>query len=132
MKKTVVLLIVLTTITSLLSGCEESVAQNAISLDRQEKYNEIAIGIGGPHYCPNFNLIQAKSNTAIAHIIPQYSLPLTQEMVIQAIDKTQEEVDLALVDWKGLGNAEQRQQALDILDKLHIRYKRTNEVRKEI
>ena len=43
MKKTVVLLIVLTTITSLLSGCEESVAQNAISLDRQEKYNEIAI-----------------------------------------------------------------------------------------
>tara|TARA_Y100000310_G_scaffold151207_1_gene150740 strand:- start:505 stop:1305 length:801 start_codon:yes stop_codon:yes gene_type:complete len=99
---------------------------------KENKYNEIAIGIGGPHYCPNFNIIQEKSNFAISHIIPQYSLPLTEEIVKEAIDKTEEEIDFAIIDWKGLGNSEQRQQALDILDKLHINYKRTGEIKKDI
>ena len=51
-------------------------------------------------------------------------------MIKEAINKTEEEVDFALLDWKGLGNAEQRQQVLDILDKLYIRYKRTSEINK--
>jgi D-aminoacyl-tRNA deacylase len=97
---------------------------------KENKYNEVAIGIGGPHYCPNFNKIQLKSNVAISHVIPQYSLPLTEEMVNQALKKTDEEVDFALLDWKGLGNAEQRQQVLEILDKLYVRYKRTSEIDK--
>ncbi len=95
---------------------------------KQNPYNEVAIGIGGPHYCPNFNKIQLKSNVAVSHIIPQYSLPLNEEMVKEAIEKTDEEVDFALLDWKGLGNAEQRQQVLDVLDKLYVRYKRTSEI----
>jgi len=97
---------------------------------KENPYNEIAIGIGGPHYCPNFNKIQLKSNIALSHIIPQYSFPLTEEMITEAINKTQEEVDFALLDWKGLGRAEERQRIIDILDKLHIRYKRTNDVSK--
>ena len=90
----------------------------------------MAIGIGGPHYCPNFNKIQLNSNLALSHIIPQYILPLTEEMVKEALDKTQEEVDFAVLDWKGLGNSEMRQQAIEVLDKLYVRYKRTSEVNK--
>ena len=97
---------------------------------KENPYNEIAIGIGGPHYCPNFNKIQLKSNIALSHIIPQYVLPLKEEMIKEVIQKTDEEVDFALLDWKGLGNAEQRQQVLDILDKLYVEYKRTNEISK--
>jgi D-aminoacyl-tRNA deacylase len=97
---------------------------------KENPYNEIAIGIGGPHYCPNFNKIQEKSNFAISHIIAQYALPLTEEMVKEAIAKTQEEIDFAIIDWKGLGNAEQRQQAIQILDKLYINYKRTSDIGK--
>ncbi len=93
-------------------------------------YNENAIGIGGPHYCPNFNKIQLKSNIAISHIIPQYNLPLTEETIQEAIDKTEEEIDLAVVDWKGLGNSESRKQVTDILDKMYIRYKKTSEIKK--
>ncbi|MEK6820118.1 MAG: D-aminoacyl-tRNA deacylase, partial [Nanoarchaeota archaeon] len=37
-----------------------------------------AIGIGGPHYCPNFNKIQLNSDIAISHIIPQYAFPITE------------------------------------------------------
>jgi len=98
--------------------------------DKENPYNEIAIGIGGPHYCPNFNKIQLSSNVAVSHIIPQYALPLKEEMVKEALDKTDEEIDFALLDWKGLGNSEQRQQALEILDKFYVNYKRTSDIEK--
>ena len=97
---------------------------------KENPYNEVAIGIGGPHYCPNFNKLQLNSNVALSHIIPQYAFPLTEEMIKQAIDKTEEEVDFVLLDYKGLGNAEQRKQVLEILDKLYIQYKKTSEVEK--
>ncbi|MFH1801387.1 MAG: D-aminoacyl-tRNA deacylase [archaeon] len=97
---------------------------------KKNLYNEVAIGIGGPHYCPSFNKIQLKSNIAIAHIIPQYALPLKEEMIKEAIEKTQEEVDFILVDWKGLGNSESRSQAIQILDKFYLPVKRTSEIPK--
>ncbi|GAI66230.1 unnamed protein product, partial [marine sediment metagenome] len=97
---------------------------------KENTYNEIAIGIGGPHYCPNFNKIQLSSNVAVSHVIPQYAFPLTEEMIKEAIDKTEEEVDFAVIDWKGMGQADQRDQALAILDKLYLSYKRTSEIRK--
>lgn len=97
---------------------------------KENPYNEIAVGIGGPHYCPNFNKIQLNSNIALSHIIPQYSLPLTKEIIQEAINKTQEEVDFILLDWKGLGKSEQKQQIIKILDKLYIQYKRTSEINK--
>lgn len=96
----------------------------------EDPYNEIAIAIGGLHYCPNFNKLQLDSNVAISHTIPSYALPLTEQMMQEALDKTHEEVDFAVIDWKGMGTSEQRQQSLDILDKLYIDYKKTSEVRK--
>jgi len=93
-------------------------------------YREVALGIGGPHYCPNFNKIQLDSNVAISHVIPQYALPLSEEMIKEAIKKTEEEVDFVLLDWKGLGNSEQRNQVLKILDKLYIYYKKTSDINK--
>jgi len=97
---------------------------------KENPCNEIAIGIGGPHYCPNFNKIQLNSNVAISHIIPQYALPLTQEMIQEAIAGTEEDVDMILLDWKGLGNAEQRKQVMEIVDKFYIQKKRTSEISK--
>ncbi len=98
---------------------------------KENPYHEIAIAIGGPHYCPNFNKIQEKSNIAISHVISQHAAPITEEMIKEAVQKTKEEVDFAILDWKGLGRAEQRDEVIKILDKLYIRYKRTSEVNKE-
>lgn len=97
---------------------------------KENPYNEIAIGIGGPHYCPNFNKIQMNSNIAIGHIIPQYVFPITEEMVREAISGTEEDIDMFLLDWKGLGNSEQRQQILDVLNKFYIQKKKTSEISK--
>src|SRR3989344_1790683 len=93
-------------------------------------YNEIAIAIGGPHYCPNFNKIQLKSNVAISHVISQYSFPLTEEMIKEAIEKTEEEIDFVLLDWKGLGTSEQRQKIIEVLDRMYVNYKKTSDVSK--
>jgi D-aminoacyl-tRNA deacylase len=97
---------------------------------KENPYNEIAIAIGGPHYCPNFNKLQLDSNFAISHVIPSYCLPLTEEMIKEAIEKTAEEVDLAILDWKGIGNAEERKRIINILDKFYLRYERTSEIKK--
>jgi D-aminoacyl-tRNA deacylase len=101
-----------------------------ISNFKENKYHEIAIGIGGPHYCPSFNKIQLHSNVAISHVIPQYVFPLTEEMIKEAIAKTEEEVDFFLLDWKGIGTSEQRQEMIKLFDKLYINYKKTSDVEK--
>jgi D-aminoacyl-tRNA deacylase len=96
----------------------------------KNSYHEIAIGIGGPHYCPNFNKIQLNSNIAISHIIPQYSLPLTEEMIKEAIEKTQEEIDFVILDWKGIGGSEERQKIIKILEDNYIQWKKTGDIPK--
>ena len=102
-----------------------------ISEFKDNPYREIAVGIGGGHYCPGFNKIQAKSNMAISHVIPQYAFPLTEEMIKEAIEKTEEELDWVLLDWKGLGTAEQRDKIIEMLNKLYVNYKKTSDVIKE-
>ncbi|MDO8467338.1 MAG: D-aminoacyl-tRNA deacylase [Nanoarchaeota archaeon] len=93
-------------------------------------YGEVAIAIGGPHYCPSFNNIQLKSNVAISHVIAEYNFPITEEKIKEAIAKTTEDYEFVLLDWKGLGNAEERQKVVDILKKNYIRYKKTSEIGK--
>ena len=97
---------------------------------QENPYNEIAVGIGGPHYCPNFNKIQLNSNAAISHIIPHYVFPFTKEMIKEAIHKTMEEVDFVLLDWKGIGPAEERGRIIKILDDNYIQWKKTGDVEK--
>jgi D-aminoacyl-tRNA deacylase len=98
-----------------------------------DKNIKTAVGIGGPHYCPNFNKIQnsKESNLAISHIIPEYALPLTESMIIEAIEKTKEHTDLIILDHKGCGNAESRNKLTDLLTKLGLKYQRTSDITKE-
>jgi D-aminoacyl-tRNA deacylase len=104
------------TISDIVNGFEEN------------PYREVAVGIGGPHYCPNFNKLQLSSNVAFSHIIPKYVLPFTEEMILEAIKKTEEEVDFVILDWKGIGDEEQRNSLIKILEKNYISYKRVNEI----
>lgn len=104
--------------------------RDAIQNFKPNQFREIAVGIGGPHYCPNFNPIQLKSNVALSHIIPSYILPITEQTIFEAIEKTQEEVDFFLLDWKSIGPKESRDLITNILDKNHINYKKIKEIKK--
>jgi len=94
------------------------------------KYREIAVGIGGPHYCPNFNKLQLESNVAISHILPQYTIPLTEEIIKEAIEKTEEEIDFVILDWKGIKDAEERKNIIKILEKNYIPYKKISSIKR--
>jgi D-aminoacyl-tRNA deacylase len=88
------------------------------------------IGIGGPHYAPNFNKIQLNTNYAIGHIIPEYALPLTEPMLKEAEVKTIEQIKEVLIDWKGSGNSESRQNIISLIEKHGLSHKRTEKVEK--
>jgi len=102
----------------------------AIETFEEDPHREIAVAVGGPHYCPNFNKVQLNSNVAISHVISQNAFPLTEEMVREALNKTEGEVDLIVLDWKGLGKKEHKDEALAVLDKFFIPKKKTGEVGK--
>jgi hypothetical protein len=51
-------------------------------------------------------------------------------MIQEAIAGTEEDIDFILLDWKGMGNAEQREQALAVLNKSYIQKKKTSEIPK--
>ena len=104
--------------------------QEAIETFNENPYNVVAVGIGGPHYCPNFNKIQLNSNVAISHVIPGYVMPITEEMIKEAVDKTSEDIDFVVLDWKGLGKAENRQEVIDILEKNYISWKKSGDIGK--
>ncbi len=104
--------------------------KQAIEEFEVDECREIAIGIGGPHYCPNFNKIQLNSNIAISYIIPKYALPLTTKMLEQIRENTTEEVDFVLLDWKSLGSSEEKREVLKKLDEFYIEYKKTKEIKK--
>lgn len=104
--------------------------EETIEQFKPNKYNEIAIGIGGPHYCPSFTKLQRDSNVAISHIIAQYNLPINEETLLEAINKTEEEIDFAILDWKGLGKSEERKKVIDLLEKNYIGWKKVSEIKR--
>lgn len=91
-------------------------------------YREISVGIGGPHYCPGFNKLQQNSNVAFSHIIPSYAMPITTEMILETINKTIEDIDFVVLDWKGLGTAEMRDELVQTLEKNYIPWKKTSDI----
>ena len=97
------------------------------ALKKEVSDQKIAIGIGGPHYCANFNKLLLRSNYAVSHICPKYHLSnLTEELVKEAIENTNEKVDRVMLDWKGLGTEKQR--IIKILKNLGLEILRLDKV----
>lgn len=102
------------------------VIMNILKEDNKENV-KVAVGLGGTHYCDNFNKVLLRTDIAISHICPKYALQdLDKEMLKQAIEKTKEKVDFVVLDWKGLGQEKQR--VTDLLDRLKIKYKKSKEI----
>jgi len=91
---------------------------------------EPVIGIGGPHYCPNFNKIQLNSKFAVGHVIPEYIFPPTKEIIQEAITKTQEKTNSVIIDWKGTGKSEPRQELINLLESLNLKVLRSDQIEK--
>ena len=96
-------------------------------LSNEGNSHKIAVGIGGPHYCSNFNKILLRTDIAVSHICPKYHLQdLNENLIKQSMEKTAEKVNFILLDWKGLGKEKQR--ILDILKNLSVEIKKTEQI----
>lgn len=94
----------------------------------KKKNYKIAFAVGGPHYCPNFTEIQLRDKYAISHIVPSYSLPLSEELIQKIIDSTTEKLTTLLLDWKGLKGKE-RNDLLKILREFKVEVIKTKDAK---
>ena len=119
-------------------GCDEASFQDAqaaaviahtiLQLTEATPY-PTTLGIGGLHHTPNFKEIQLSGDYAVGHVCPKYALEtLTVDVLRQAVEKSMPQVELVLVDWKGLGPHKNKVVAL--LSELALPWKKTKEVKK--
>ena len=87
-----------------------------------------AVGIGAGHYCPSFTKLKKDSPYAISHVLPNYHMPFTEGMILELLNNSLETNSRILIDWKGVGNAEERDHLIKILEKLNLPYIKTSEV----
>lgn len=81
----------------------EAVAHATMAAIKKHANYPTAIGIGGPHYNEKFTRIALTTPTAFGHIIPKYAVAkVDAAMLKQCVEKTVENVELALLDWKGI------------------------------
>ena len=85
----------------------EVVAHAAIAAISKRISYPTALGIGGPHYNSKFTKIALSTQTAFGHMIPKYAIPhVDAEIIKQCVERTMENVDSAILDWKGIKGAD--------------------------
>ncbi|MHB1908070.1 MAG: D-aminoacyl-tRNA deacylase [Nitrososphaerales archaeon] len=79
------------------------------SLLNEKVYSKCAIGVGGTHYSEKFNDLELETEIALGSIVPKYALQyFDQKMFDEIIGKSTQEVNLVVLDSKGLGKEKQR------------------------
>lgn len=98
----------------------EAVAHATIAAISKQTSYPTALGIGGPHYNPKFTKIALNTQTAFGHIIPKYAIPqIDTEIIKQCIERTMENVNSALLDWKGIKGAD-KNKIVTALNKINL------------
>lgn len=82
------------------------------------------LGIGGPHYAPNFTKRMLEGELAVGHVVPKYACEyFSAEMLKQAMERNVEKLEGALLDWKGIPG-EQRERIVGLLDGAGVKWKK--------
>ncbi|MCX8205932.1 MAG: hypothetical protein N3H30_01755, partial [Candidatus Micrarchaeota archaeon] len=104
-------------------GAGRAIAEAVCSLEAAQD-GEVVMGVGGPHYAPNFTKLADKYR--IGHIIPKYAVDgLEYGTFAMGIERSTDKVEKVLIDWKGL-DGRQREKIARFCDEVgieHIKYK---------
>jgi D-aminoacyl-tRNA deacylase len=106
-----------------------AVANAIMKVAKNKQIFKNYIGVGGPHYASKFAKLIADENKnfAVSHIIPKYMLDsINNEMVLQSIDRSVEEVENFVFDWKGM-NSSQKEKIISIIESIGYNYKKAKE-----
>jgi D-aminoacyl-tRNA deacylase len=96
--------------------------------DNSQDYSHAVIGIGGNHYPSKFTRLALEKGYAFGHIMPSHSFikdgsTWNTDMIEAAIKRSDQETELAVIDWKSLGS-EPRSAIINKLEELGIDYER--------
>jgi len=98
----------------------EAVAHSVMAAVSKRSSYPTALGIGGPHYNAKFTRIALNTQKAFGHIIPKYAIPMVDtEIITQCIERTMENVELAILDWKGIKGAD-KNKLVATLEKIRV------------
>ncbi|MFW6220149.1 MAG: D-aminoacyl-tRNA deacylase [Nanoarchaeota archaeon] len=111
------------------------IKMTSITYNNFEK--QILFGIGGPHYCNNFNKLLDFDKYLIGHVCPKYNLEfLNEELILQGIQKSnyfennqKNKQILVAVDFKGLGKFKEK--IINMLEKLNLNYEKIAKLKKK-
>jgi D-tyrosyl-tRNA(Tyr) deacylase len=85
----------------------EIVASAAMAAITNKSSYLTVLGVGGTHYNRRFTAIALSTSKAFGHMIPKYATSdVDIEMVKQCVQRTQEKVEGAVFDWKGIRGAD--------------------------
>ncbi|MCW3997489.1 MAG: hypothetical protein NWF10_02850 [Candidatus Bathyarchaeota archaeon] len=108
------------------SKAAEIVGHAAILAISKFKISEksAVLGIGGPHYNHKFTNLALTSETIFGHIIPKYMIQhLDSEILFECVKKTLENIDCAILDWKGIKSSD-KTQLIQTLKDINLSYKK--------
>jgi len=98
-------------------------------LNKSIQKHKIAVLLGGGHYSQMANKIMLRTDIAVGHICAKHNLKyLDEHMLMQAVNRTSEKVDLIILDWKGL--KQYKQKVVDLIEKLGLQYERAQRILK--
>ena len=84
-----------------------------------KEYEKCAIGIGGTHYPEKLNRIILDSEIALGPIVPKYALEhFNKKMLEQILSKSDQNVNVALLDSKGLGKY--KEDVMKVVEDSHL------------
>lgn len=99
------------------------------ALKKENKNYKTAVVFGGSHYNQTANKLSLRTNYAICHICPKYSLQyLDKELIKQMINRNTQKPEIAILDWKGLGM--HKQKLIALLEEAGIKYERVQNILK--
>lgn len=104
------------------------IAKTILEMVKTEKKYKGCVVLGGGHYNAVAKKIILDTEYAVGHVCPRHNLKnLDSEMLKQMIIKNDDKIELAVLDWKGLGDEKQR--ILELLEKNNIKYERYDKLK---
>jgi len=102
----------------------EIVARSVMKMLESKETFPAAFGIGGGHYAPSFTKAILEGRYAVGHMLPKYYIDeIDLECFRQGVEKSEEKIEIALLDWKGM-NKQQREKVIEFLGILKLSYER--------
>ncbi|MFW9935850.1 MAG: D-aminoacyl-tRNA deacylase [Candidatus Thorarchaeota archaeon] len=103
----------------------EIVARTIVSVAQQyQTPYPVALGFGGPHYCPGFTRLNVETSYAVSHVIPKYHLDtVSKSLIAHAIQRSDPAPTLAALDWKGMRGS-QRDEVISLAENLGLKVDR--------